>query len=665
MDKKKIIEAARLRMSEAVDADQENREAALDDLRCLIGDGQWDDDIRRAREADGRPCLTINRLPQFTRQVTGDLRRMNPAVKVLAADSAATPEIAEIYEGMTRQIEYHSRATDVYEGAAESAAQCGIGNFRIRTEYEDDNSFNQMIVIERVHNPFAVYWDPAARDATRADAKWCFITDQMKVDDFREAYPNADPVDVEHDGKTDGLENWQTEGSVVVAEYFWKDEAEIEIGLMANGDVVEKPTAAHNVVRKRKAKRAKIMWAKVSGHDVLEGPTEFPSRYIPVISVVGEETFVEDKVVRTSVIRHAKDPQRMYNYASSTQTEVIALQPKSPYIGTVSQFAGLEAVWKGANKSNAAFLPYNPDAKATGAPQRSQPPVASQGLAMEIAKAADDMKATTGIYDAGLGQRSSETSGVAIRQRQMESDISTSIYADNLAKSIAQCGRIVVDMIPRVYDTQRVVRVVGDDDQETMVTINAMGFDDDFNPVPINHLDAGRYDVRVTVGPNYSTRRQETQEGMISFLQAIPQAAQVAPDLFAKAMDWPDADKLAKRFKKMLPPGVLDPEDMEPEQQQQMARAQQQQAQQAQQQDALMQAMAQAELRSKTAGAAENEADAAKAMADASKAQADAVQTQVETALMTGELNDMIARIVQQQVAMALSGAIQQGYGPQ
>lgn len=654
MKNEDIIATARKRMSEAVTADEDNRKAALDDLECLAGEGQWDETIRTQREADGRPCLTINRLPQFSRQVTGDLRRMNPAIKVLAADSTATPEIAEIYEGLTRHIEYRSSATNVYEGAAESAAQCGIGNFRVRAEYEDPTSFDQELLIERIHNPFAVYWDPAARDATRRDAEWCFITEQMSHDDFKEAYPNADPEDVEADGNTDGLQNWHDEGSVIVAEYFWREYKTVTLGQLADGSVVEDPSKLMNVVKTRKTKKPVVKWAKVSGQEVLEGPEEFPCRYIPVVAVTGEEMQVEDKIIRTSVIRHAKDAQRMYNYASSTQTEVIALQPKAPFIGTVNQFAGLEKHWAAANRSTAAFLPYNPDTKAPGPPLRSQPPVASQGLAAEIAKAAEDMKATTGIYDAGLGNRSSETSGVAIRQRQMESDTSTSIYADNLAKSIEQCGRIVVDMIPRVYDTERVVRLVGDDDQEKMETINALDFQltayGDFVPVKVNHLDIGRYDVRVSVGPNYATRRQETAESMMQFVQAFPPAGQVAGDLMAKAMDWPDADKIAERLRKTLPPGIISPDELEPEEQQAML--QQQQAAQ-QEQQAQMQAAQQAqqiEMR-------KSNAEASEAEAQAQEAAFDTMLKQLEVSAQTGAIQSAI----QQAVTQALMASLQQG----
>lgn len=615
-----IIKMARKRLAEAKDADHENREEALEDLEYIAG-FHWDEEEREAREDAGRPCITINRLPQFVRQVTGDIRQLNPAINVIPADNNANPDTAEIIEGMTRHIEYRSDGSSVYERAAESAAQCGMGYFRILSEYESEDSFNQEILLETIDNPLSVYFDPDARKSTREDANFCFITTQIDAEAFKEDFPDASPMDVEHDGNTDGLEHWRESGDVVVAEYFWKEPYKRKIGLTRDGKTIEDPQAIHDVAKTREVAAHKVMWAKISGKDVLEGPREFPCKHIPIIGVMGEELHIGERRVRTSVIRYAKDPQRLYNYYSSAQAETIALQPKTPYVATVKQIEGFENLWQAANESNEAVLPYNPDEKAPGPPQRSAPPVASQALAQEAMKAGEDMKATTGIYDAGLGQASNEKSGVAIRQRQLESDISTSIYTDNLSKAIAHCGRVMVDMIPKIYDTERTVRIVGKDDNEQMVPINGADFDQDLNPIAINPLSQGKYDVRVTVGPNYTTRRQETAESMMQFMQAFPAAGQVAGDLLVKAMDWPDADKLAERLEKVLPPGLADISD-DPQAQQQAMAAQQQQMAAQQQQMQFEQAMKQLEMRKNEAEAVEAEAQAQEARFKAQEAQA-------------------------------------------
>lgn len=629
-DKDAFLKECRDQLSDAIEADRQNREEALDDLRNLIGE-QWAETIKTAREAEGRPCLVINKLSQFVRQVTGDIRQLNPAINVSGADGNASREVADIFEGVIRQIQSKSDASSVYESAAESAASCGMGYFRVLTDYEDEDSFNQEIKIERIYNPFSVYFDDTARCPTRSDAKWVYITDKMEEDDFREAYPKAALISVADDA-LNHASDWRDGSKVIVAEKFWIEHKPATLYMLADGTTTsEKPLVPVNVLQKRETFVPVVKWAKISGKDVLEGPTEFASKLLPVVAVMGEEIHIGDRCYRSSVIRHAKEPQRLYNYLSSAEAEIVALQPKSPFLVTPKQIAGHETLWAAANNANRPYLTYNPDPHAMGAPQRIQPPVSSQGLQLGIAKASDDMKATTGIYDASLGQRSQETSGVAIRQRQMESDVSTSIYSDNMGKAVEQCGRILLDMIPRIYDTARTMRILGKDQKEEMRQVN--------QPVMIqgqqlimNNLSAGKYDLRVSVGPNYTTKRQEAVEKMTELLRAYPQLAQVAGDIVVRQMDFPEADALAERLEKTLPP-ELRPQSDKPDPQQQQAQAQQMQAQQAQMQMAMQ--MEQMKLRQEAAKADESEAQAAKAKADAMKAEADARKAGLELEMAT------------------------------
>ncbi len=650
VNERAILKTARTRLAESIDADRDNRDDALDDLESLAG-RQWPQELKDERESDNRVVVTINRLPQFSRQVTGDLRRMNPAIKVMAGDEGATEDVATVYEGIIRDVEYRCSATKIYEGAAEGAAQCGMGYWRIRTDYESKESFNKRILLERIHNPFSVYLDPAARESTRSDAGWGFITEQMSLDDFRQQHPGKTTSPVDADDETDNLEHWRNKGDIIVAEYFWKEPFKYTIGQLASGEVVKDPTAAHDIVRKREVDDHKVMWAKISGAEVLEGPTEFPCEYIPIVAVVGEELHVGDEVVRSSVIRHAKDPQRLYNYWRSAQTEMVALQPKAPFLVTAKQIEGVEALWDAANDSNAAYLPYNADPKAPGPPQRAAPPVPSAGMMQEVMSASEDMKATTGIYDAGLGNSGNEKSGVAIRQRQMEGDIANSIYSDNLAASIEHTGRILVGMIPRVYDTHRKVRTVSEDGGERMVEVNGVKRSLDGVHL-INPLKKGSYGVKVTVGPSYTTLRQETAESLMQFVGAVPGVASVAGDLIAENMDWKGADKLARRLRKMLPPGVIDPENMSPQEQQEfqqrMKAAEAQQQQQAEIERQIMQT-----------GMMKEQAEAQEAQADAQGAQLDVQEKALELAIKGGQLDAIIAQQVNAAVMRALQGAFQ------
>ena len=410
-----------------------------------------------------------------------------------------------------------------------------------------------------------------------------------------------------------------------------KKAKEKKLYLLETGQVVEKMEGPLRVVAERKATMTVVKHALLSGAEVLRGAAEWPGRDIPIIAVTGEEVHDGERVVRSGVIRYAKDAQRMYNYWRSAQTEVVALQPKAPFLATPRQVEGFEAFWKTANTDNRSYLPYNPDPEAPGAPQRQQPPVPASGMMQEIALAADDMKATTGIYDAALGDRSNETSGVAIRQRQMEADVSTSIYADNMAKAIEQAGRILVDMIPKIYDGERVVRILGEDGAEDLAAVNAYaGFDEiTGQPLYANSLESGKYAVKVSTGPSYSTRRQESAEQMIQFIQAGPQAGQVAGDLIAKAQDWPGSDMLAERLKSLLPPGLADEEeDIPPEQQAQMM------IEQRRQQD-LQAVVEEMELRKKQAETEEAEAQAREAQAKAEREAIELEQARLQLAAMS------------------------------
>lgn len=617
--KDELLAQARKRMDAATQGDQENREEALDDLRFLAGIGQWPDDIQQDRAAAGKPCLIVNQLPQFLRQVTGDIRSTNPSIKVTAADSAADPKIAETFEGIIRQIQNRSGASSVYERGAESAAACGMGYWRILADYEHEGSFNQDIRIESIPNPFSVYFDPDAMLSTREDAEYCFITQSMNEEAFREEYPDANAEPINADGITDNLHSWRDGDKVIIAEYFWKERKAVKMYLLPDGSTViapeTKPTA---FLKERDGTQTVIKWAKISGKDVLEGPQDTPWKHIPVVAVMGEELYAGDRMYRSSVIRHAKGPQSIFNITWSTAIEVAAMQPKSPWLVTPTQIAGFEAMWAEPDANKTTLL-YNPD-PTSGAPQRIAPPMSSQALSELLTRAAMELRSTTGIQDAALGARSAEKSGVAIRQRQQESDNSTSIYADNMGKAIAHTGRIIVAAAPNVYDTARTLQTIAKDGTAGMAEVNQISFTPEGQPQQID-LSRGQYDVEVEVGPNYATRMQAAADGMMQFMQINPQAAMLIGDLMATAMDWPGADQIAERLKAALPPGIAQDKDAQPD-------PAQMQAMQMQQQEQMRMAemgkiMQELEIRQKVA-------EASKAEAQATEAQAKAMQAQVE-----------------------------------
>jgi len=566
----KVVEIAMKRWLRADAADQANRDNAYADLEFIEVEGaQWTEEAKRARE--GRPCLEFDRLGTTIAQITGDIRQMRPAIKSVPVDSRGDPKTAEVIAGLARYIENRSDAPAAYFAAADQQVAAGIGHWKIITEYGSDSTFEQEIRIVPVPDGLGVRWDPDAILPTREDAKFCFVPVDLTRDVFEETYPDKVAAEIGDSRLIDGgYGEWSTADVVRTAEYFVKTPVEKTLALMPDGEILdltdkadedyaEKLTLAEAAgARIEKRPGHKIERYVISATEILEGPDLIPGRFIPVVPVIGIETVIGKKRVRRGVVRKAKDAQRAYNYSRSTQTEVVALQPKAPFVGTEEQFKGYEHIWQTANTEAHPFLPYNTDPRSPNAPQRVAPPVASSGLAELTREAAEDIKAVTGIYDASLGARSNETSGKAIRARQQEGDVGSFGYIVNFSRAIRHTGAIVISMIPHIYDTARTLRIVGEDGKVDLVTINQpQGIADDGVAEKIqNDVTVGAYDVAMEMGASYTTRREAALEGMITLVQAAPDVAPLVLDLLAQAQDWPLADKIAKRIKTMLPPQI-------------------------------------------------------------------------------------------------------------
>ncbi len=582
-----LIKLAKQRFQICVEAEAYNRKLELEDLQFLTGD-QWPMEIRNSRMTDMRPCLTVNRLPQFVRQITNDQRQNRPSIKVNPCDSEADVDTAAIYQGMIRHIEYNSHADAAYDTAFEGATSNGIGYFRLVTDYSDPMSFQQEILIKRIKDRFSVYLDPFYQEPDGSDTQFAFIYDDMSRDEFQCKWP---------DSELGSMTDWSSLGDgalglyvnkdmVRVCEYYYKVLEEVDLVLLSNKKTVEKkdlPAKLEDGVRvisERKSLVPKIKWVKMTGREVLER-TEILGQWIPIIPVIGEEYLVDGKKIINGIIRNAKDPQRMYNYYASAATEMIALAPKAPYVGAEGQFEGYEEQWKTANSKNHAFLQYKPKTISglqVPPPQRTQFSPDVQAITIERQQASDELKSTTGIYDASLGNRSNEQSGVAIQRRNSQSQISNFHFIDNLSRSIRHAGRILLNWIPQVYDSQQAVRIIGEDGEVTMEEINQLITGPDGSISKQHFLDSGTYDCTVDTGPSFQTKRQEAVGSMIDLAKAAPAAMQNALDIVVRNMDWPGAREIADRIKKSLPPQITadDKDNKVPPQAQQMIHQQSQ-----------------------------------------------------------------------------------------
>lgn len=580
-----IIATCRERLKIAQTAEAEIRREALIDLQFAAGQ-QWDTEDERRRNAVGggagkRPCLTFNKLTGPLNMVANEARMNKPGLQALPVDSSGDADTAAVIEGMIRHIEYISKAEQVYETAIEQSTKGAIGAFKITTKYVGNKSFNQELRIERITNPFSVYMDPWAQEADKSDATWAVELEWLSRDEYEQEFGQTEISKLNYyDGGTNPAPEWIGKDGVLIARY-WYVEVETKklIGVQwPDGKVtaeyyddlpddlpegIQFAKDADGNVLEREDEIRHVRMCRINGVEILD-KTEWKGQYIPILLVLGEEMYIENKRYVFSLIRFARDPQKLYNFYRSSEAETVMLGTKAPWVGAKGMFK--DPRWATANTTPWAYLEYEPldiAGNPASPPQRNlfEPPI--QALSFGAAQASDDIKATTNIYDASLGQMSNETSGVAIRQRQSQGGLSNFHFIDNLNRAILQAGKILVDLIPKVYDTPREIRILGEDMKEKIVKVNQQYIDE--NGYPRNYdLTNANYDVRIKVGPNWKTDQEKASEMLTQLAQAYPPLMQVAGDLIFDNLNFKGSDKIAERLRRTLPPALQEKPDVKP-----------------------------------------------------------------------------------------------------
>lgn len=600
-----ILAEGKKKFGLAEDAENHNRQTAIEDIRFAREGIQWPDDIERQRIKDGRPCLTINKMPAFIRQVVNDARQNKPSIKVHPADSGADVETAEVMNGLIRNIEYTSNADIAYDTAVECAVTGGFGYIRVGLDYSYSDSFDMDLQINRVANPFSVYGDPNSTAADSSDWMDAFVVDRLSKEAFEAKYGMKSKTIMDWDDNSAwGEGSWREQNEVMVAEWWSRHEVDTTVYLTADGRVFSKEqiegdediqlalqAGVVQIVRERAAKAYKVKQRIMTGAEIIK-TTDWAGCYIPIIPVYGDEFDVKGKRYFRSLIHNAIDAQRMFNYWRTTATELVALAPRVPYIGRKGTFNSDIDRWNTANTKSHPFLEFDGEM-----PQRQPLDTGvAAGALQEALNASDDMKGIMGIYDASLGARSNETSGRAIMARQREGDVSTFHFIDNMARAIRHTGRVLIDLIPHVYSTPRVIRVIGEDgsqeakqlgkkypkvDEKTGEPIREPVVDEQGKPVvkqvigpdgqqvsepvtrvvmALHDLSAGKYDLTVTTGPSFTTRREEAAFQMTEMMRALPASAPILGKYLAKNLDWPGADEIAEELEKMTAGPQVPPE---------------------------------------------------------------------------------------------------------
>lgn len=593
-----ILKGAMERFDESQTGSSEVRDAAHEDIEFARLGEQWPAEVRKARAAEGRPCLTVNKLPAFIRHVVNQARQAKPSIKVSPVDGGADVETAEVIAGLVRSIERHSDADVAYDTAIDHAVTCGFGFFRIGIEYAHDDTFDLEARIERIANPLMVHWDVTSTRFDASDWDYAFVSDWLSLEQFKARYPGAKATSFAGDNR-DATQFWWKGDDVRVAEYWERTEGERELVLLSSGAAVradrmgelarafleqagldlggqvddeEAIRAAAELggvseVRRRRVAFGEVRRRIITGAEVLEDD-EWPGTTIPICPVWGDEVYFDGVRHFRSLVRDTRDPQAMVNFWRSASTELVALAPRAPFLmpqDAIPKNPAEAAKWATANTRSHAYLTY----AGSQMPQRQPFAGVPAGAVQEALNASDDIKAITGIYDASLGARSNETSGRAIMARQAQGDVSNFHFIDNLSRAIRYCGRCLVEIIPAVYSTRQAIRILGEDEAEKVVRLRATGGGGAL-PGPegeegrLYDLAVGKYDVSVSTGPSYATQREEARAFLLEILQRVPGAAPLLGDVVLEHLDFAGAQRIADRLKLILPPQIQAAEGITP-----------------------------------------------------------------------------------------------------
>ena len=640
-DQNEIVKEALERFETASDGWSDIYEQSVADVSFIDDDeGQWEDSVRESRH--NRPCLTFDKLSASVDRVVGGQMAQMPSVKVRAAEEG-DEDIAEVYQGLIRQID--QRGIQAFKTAFKFAVKSGWGCLLVDHDYIDDVSLDQDIILREIKNPFSVLLDPIIQAQHVQEARFGFMFEDMERQEFSRLYPDAESYPGESDFTTTGnMDSWVSEDFVRVADYFRITLEEKTLVQLSDGRVLDleevQPVRDElnlqgiTLGKTRKVQKRKLERFKISGMEILE-EVECVGRFIPLVPMFGKTSNINGKYITRGIVRKAKDAQRLYNYSRSVAVEVTALTPKQPYFVTPAMIKGHESKWKNMMVSNDPVLQFNFDQGQK--PYRESPAQGSPGLLQDAQFAAEDIKATTGIFDANIGQQGQETSGVAIGRRQFQGEMSNFEYQDQLIDSMELAGRIMIDMIPAVYDTERTIRIIGEDEREETVQVNKTLMDAQTGTfVKTMDLNVGNYDIKIASGPSFTTRKQETAEQLSSMIAQNPAMSQLVGDILFQNLDLVGGDEAIKRFRSAgVKAGIIEPNQEEAVALQSQIQASKQLEQQAAQ---LELALKQAEVATERAEAIERE----------SKASMNTVKTAVEQMKLAEAQEDLESKQIAQ-----------------
>lgn len=579
-----VIREATERFRYGMDREATTRKLFVDDVRFAHADSdngwQWPVELKKDRDQDMRPCLTINKVRQHNLNIINEIKQNRPRIKFLPTSTSASFDCAKVLNALVRRIEYRSHADAVYSNAVQFCVHGGFGYWRVGTDYLDDMSFDQEIFIQPVKDPLTVMIDPDTLEDDKSDMKFAFVWEDVDDDEFKTRFPQWKDLSGSEMPFDIADESWQSKDSTRVAEY-WRivqskdtlfaftgeDGAPVLTLKSILGEAeTTKRLAANPEVKSREVIRNTVERHTIVGKQIVKSE-RWPGKFIPIVPVIAEEVTVDGVLDRKSHTRALKDPQRMYNYWSSSAVEFGALQTKTPWVAPAEAIEGFETIWTQANTQNFAYLPYrafDEDGNVIPPPRRTEPPVPAPVAITGMEVATREMEMTSGQYGQMAANPGNERTGKALQERDRQGDRATFHYKDGLARALTYTGKIILDLLPAIYDTQRMLTLVDEENQNFSLRIDPDARQEFLQKSSgetveriLSPILLDGYDVQASAGPSFETLRHEAFDAISLILTQSPQLISVAGDLMFRAADFPLADEIATRLRRMVPPEAL------------------------------------------------------------------------------------------------------------
>jgi hypothetical protein len=617
--RKEFLDIAHTQFRASENEADANRKEFKTDLEFL-NLKQWDENVVKIRKGvtgHDKPVLTMDQIGEPYRQLRGRQQVADPAIQVNPAGDGADKETAEIFQGLIRHYGQTGHAKEARDEAFKGSAGPGLGYYALLVEDEAPETHKQTITYRQIENVFTVYDDPLAKGALKRDRRFLYLIQDLPKDEFERLYPKAKykaQSDFMGSGDKCDLPDWYPEGHVRVAERWYIDYETVgSVALLSDGREVpteqaeamvaasqmgaspgavlnlRQAPAAIEIVRTKPVTKRVVKWAKISGAEILDGNHDddveantegrlWPGSMIPFIRVCGERLVVDGKEVLSGIVRGMRDPQRLYNFNASEYAHELTAGPKTRVIMAEGQQEGHETQWENPERRDRPYYLYKPttiDGTTTAAapPQIAQFTDSAKLIALLQAMNQNkmDLKSASGYYDsADPSRKNSEQSAKAIQARKLESQESSIGYVDHYQGALTFEGELLIDLIPKIIMPGQILRVLDLEGEATQVMARQpFKPGEDGQPQPLGPGEqfqkglhqffdptVGKFDVTVTIGSSYSTKRKESFDTAMQLVSANPALMGVIGDLVIEQSDMPMAAAIAERLKKTLPPAL-------------------------------------------------------------------------------------------------------------